>query len=412
MSDIVVANDDLDAAVKAKAEELIVSKTTEEMRKVIREELAKAIKVDPKDRPITDNVKDLSDDDPKGGFKSFGEFAHTIWKAGPSGVGADKRLVVLKTAGLQEEGADAQGGYLVPTEYRAQLLQKSEAQAQIWNRTQLIPMGSNAIQLPAVNETSRGSGSRYGGVTLYWIKEAAQKTQGGPTFAKVELRLKKLTGLCYVTDELLEDSAISIEPLIMDLFSKEFAFVLDDSVVNGTGVAQPLGILNAACLVSVSGETGQATDTLVPENIVKMMARLHAGSWSNAVWLVNQDVFPQLWLLNKPIGTGGGLVFMPAGGLSVAPYPTILGRPVLVAEQVPSIGDAGCVMLVDLSQYLRGQKSGGLQVATSIHLKFDYDETAFRFVFRVDGQPWWSAALTPYKGTSNTVSPFVALAAI
>jgi len=35
-------------------------------------------------------------------------------------------------------------------------------------------------------------------------------------------------------------------------------------------------------------------------------------------------------------------------------------------------------------------------------------ELLFRFVVRVDGQPTWNAALTPYRG-SNTVSPFIVL---
>jgi hypothetical protein len=46
----------------------------------------------------------------------------------------------------------------------------------------------------------------------------------------------------------------------------------------------------------------------------------------------------------------------------------------------------------------------------SIHVKFDYDESVFRFVMRVDGQPWRASALTPYKGgSSNTLSHFIAL---
>jgi hypothetical protein len=51
-----------------------------------------------------------------------------------------------------------------------------------------------------------------------------------------------------------------------------------------------------------------------------------------------------------------------------------------------------------------------MQFASSIHLRFDYDQTAFRFVFRIDGQPWWPTAATPLYATSDTLSPFVTLA--
>ena len=53
-------------------------------------------------------------------------------------------------------------------------------------------------------------------------------------------------------------------------------------------------------------------------------------------------------------------------------------------------------------------EKGGMESASSIHVKFTTDETAFRFVMRVDGQPTWNAALTPSNG-SNTQSPFITL---
>jgi hypothetical protein len=34
---------------------------------------------------------------------------------------------------------------------------------------------------------------------------------------------------------------------------------------------------------------------------------------------------------------------------------------------------------------------------------------AFRFILRIDGQPAWHSALTPYKG-SNALGPFVVIA--
>ena len=55
-------------------------------------------------------------------------------------------------------------------------------------------------------------------------------------------------------------------------------------------------------------------------------------------------------------------------------------------------------------------KSGGVRSDTSIHLWFDQNATAFRFVLRMSGQPWLSAAIARASG-SNTLSHFVSLAA-
>ena len=109
------------------------------------------------------------------------------------------------------------------------------------------------------------------------------------------------------------------------------------------------------------------------------------------------------------VGTGGTPAYMPPGGLSASPYGTLFGRPVIAVEYCATLGTLGDIMLVDLNEYLMIDK-GGMESASSIHVRFIYDETTFRFVYRVDGQPIWNSALTPFKGT-NTQSPYVVLAA-
>ena len=191
-------------------------------------------------------------------------------------------------------------------------------------------------------------------------------------------------------------------------FASEFGFRTDDAIVNGTGAGQPLGILNAGSLVSVSKETGQADDTIVAENIVKMYARqLNPGS---AVWLVNKSCFPQLWTMSLSVGTGGAPIFQPAGGLAAQPYNTMLGRPVIPVEQCASLGTVGDIIFADLAGgYILAEK-GGMQTDVSIHVRFVYDESVFRFVYRVDGQPVLASPVTPYKGgAGNSQSHFVAL---
>jgi HK97 family phage major capsid protein len=100
---------------------------------------------------------------------------------------------------------------------------------------------------------------------------------------------------------------------------------------------------------------------------------------------------------------------MPPGGLSSAPYATLLGAPVIETEFNATLGDQGDILLADMSQYKLAQ-AGTVQSASSIHVQFLTDQTAYRFTARYDGQATWRNALTPYKGTSNTISPFVALA--
>jgi HK97 family phage major capsid protein len=85
-----------------------------------------------------------------------------------------------------------------------------------------------------------------------------------------------------------------------------------------------------------------------------------------------------------------------------------MGRPVIPTEHNATLGTPGDIILADLTQYVMADK-GAPTTASSIHVRFLNDETTFRFVYRVDGQPVWKKPLTPKNGT-NTYSPFVALA--
>ena len=341
-------------------------------------------------------------------FISFGEQLVAIRRACIPGGAVDPRLTT-RAYGLSE-GTNSEGGFLVQTDFSATILQNMWDNAAIPSRLRRITISgnSNGMTLNGLDETSRANGSRAGGIQSYWTGEAIEKTKSKPSFRQIELKLNKLTGLCYATDELLEDAS-ALESVITDGFNKEFDFKITDACINGTGVGQPLGILASGCLTTVAKEGGQAADTIMYENIVKMWSRIMASSRANSVWLINQDCEPQLHTMSLAVGTGGVPVYMPAGGASQLPYSTLYGRPVLPIEQCSTLGDLGDIILSDFSNYIFIDK-GGLKKDVSMHVRFAYDESVFRFVYRCDGQPVLASEITPYKGT-NTLSHFVTLAA-
>lgn len=348
-------------------------------------------------------VKDRKQDQ----FKSLGEQLSAVFNAGRQGGHTDPRL--LNAASGLGETVSSDGGFLVQQDFTNELLQEVFATGLIASRCRRIPISGNAngIKINGVDETSRAS-TRYGGIVGYWKDEADSKTASKPKFRQIELNLKKLIGLCYATDELLSDAS-ALEAFIRQAFVGEFGFLLDDALVNGSGAGQPLGILNAGSLVSVAKETGQGATTILAENIVKMYARRFASQTANYVWFYNQDIEPQLYTMSIQTGTAGTPIYMPPGGLSAAPYGRIMGLPAMAIEQCASLGTVGDIILANFQNgYVLAEK-GGIQADMSIHVRFVYDESCFRFVLRVDGQPVRATALTPYKGT-NTQSHFIALA--
>ena len=188
-------------------------------------------------------------------------------------------------------------------------------------------------------------------------------------------------------------------------FAEEFGYQLDETIMNGTGTGQPLGINNAGCLVTQTAESGQGAGTVIYENICSMWSRLLPGARKNAVWLINQDVEPQLYLMD--VGGTGFPVYLPPGGASVEPYGTLFGRPVIPCEQCETLGSAGDLVLADFSNYILATK-GGIQSEMSIHVEFLTDQAVFRFIMRCDGSPILRTPITPANSTA-TLSHFVNL---
>ena len=361
-------------------------------------------------------VKDATDklmEDPKGGFKNMGHYFRDLVSAGsPHGSESEPLRKWSKAAkAVMQEGDLAQGGYLVPEEFRATLLQTSLEGSIVGGRAVRIPMATSRITIPALVDANHNT-NFFGGITIYRTEEAAAKTVTKPAFGKVSLTLHNLTGLAQVTDELIQDSPISIEAIVRSVFGQAIAFVQDDDYLNGTGANMALGAFNAGnpSLIAQAIEAGQAANTILWQNIVNMWSRLYPAGQMKAIWVANIECFPQLASMAFAVGAGGIPVWMPAGGVSGSPYATLMGRPILFTEKMQALGTQGDIGLADFSQYLVGEKAGGVQVATSMHVYFVYDEMAFRFVLRYDGQPWWLSALTPRRGTA-TLSPFVVLAA-
>jgi HK97 family phage major capsid protein len=344
-------------------------------------------------------------------FRSFGEQLQAIARSAlsmRSGGQPDARLVRAPTGASEVDPSG--GGFLAQVDFQEAIFMLAHDMGEILSRVNKIPISaaSNGLKINAVDETSRATGSRWGGVQSYWVGEGTAVTPTKPKFRRVEFDLNKLFSIAYMTDELLQDST-ALTAILGQAFAEEIMFMTEDAIYEGSGAGQPLGVLNSPALIQVAKQNGQATQTIVKENVDGAWSRLWSRSRKNSVWLINQDCLPQLMGMAQVVGTGGAPVYLPPGGYNMAPYATLLGRPVIETEYCAALGSVGDIALMDLSQYTLVDK-GGVQAATSMHIAFLTDEMVFRITYRTDGQPMWKSPITPFKG-SNTRSPFIALAA-
>ena len=348
----------------------------------------------------------------KGPYPSFGDQMIAVFNAGLPGGRVDPRLMQIQNTYGPGLGTSvpSEGGFIVQTDFSLALLNRINEVAVLAPKCWHVPIGANAdgLDMPTVDETSRATGSRWGGVQVYRRAEADTVTAKKPKFGNFELRLEDLMGLCYTSNRQLKD-APSTGAIISRAFEEEFSFKVDDEIVRGSGVGECLGILKSGALVTVLKETGQAADTILIENIVKMFSRMPARYRKNAFWAINQEIETQLFTMGLIIGMGGSPVFLPGGNVSTEPYGTLFARPIIPIEQAAALGDLGDIMFLNLDQYCIIEK-GGMEATESIHVRFIYDESCFKFLVRNNGAPLWKSTLTPFKGAQN-LSPFVVLEA-
>lgn len=358
----------------------------------------------------TITVEENVEKDPKRGFKSAGEFCLAVFGAAQAqrnGGQIDKRLQLGAAAPstFANEGSGADGGFLIPPEYGKEIFQLSLNDNSLLPYTDDVPVGGNGMSFPRDETTPWGTT----GVRAYWQGEAGAGTPTKPILGMNQLRLKKLMALVAVSDEMLEDT-IAMGAYLPKKIATSIQWKTNEAILFGPGANLPMGALTSGAVVTVAKDSGQAANTLSALNLANMIARLPEGSFPNAVWIINNDVLPALFTLtlgNYPIYLPAG---SPVGSIKGSPYGTLLGRPILVSQHANTFSSQGDVILVDLSYYQAITKAAGMQTATSMHLYFDADATAFRTTFRMDGSSKITKAIDPAKGTTK-MSPFVQLGA-
>lgn len=350
-----------------------------------------------------DNLRDSKNH----GFRSFGEFAMACVAASAQGAQADARLQVdaASTApssyGNTASGAD--GGYLVPPEYSTSIVETAYNQNESFvSMTDNTPVQGNGMAFPVDETTPWGSS----GIKAYWTDEAGASSESKAKFDPAQLRLKKLTALVPLTEEMLSD-ATAMGSYVQRKTPEAIMFKTNEALWGGAGAGKPKGFYTAsALLVSVAKEAAQVADTIVAQNISKMRARMAARSWRRAIWCINNDALPQLDNLLYATAAANAVMYKPEGGRFG--YGSLLGRDVMVTDFNETVGDKGDIVLADWGMYRTITKAGGIETATSMHFWFDRGITAFRAVFRIDGQPSITAPVTPNKG-ANSLSPIVTL---
>jgi HK97 family phage major capsid protein len=299
----------------------------------------------------------------------------------------------------------ADGGFLVPEQFRSDLLMIALEQTIIRQRATVIPMGTQRISIPAVDSTTDAT-SVFGGITCSWVDEGTAPPESQAKFAQVTLDAKKLMAFVQAPNELVAD-APAFGGFLDSALPQAMAFEADFKMMQGTGVGEPLGFVSCPAAVTTTAVTGQGANTIIVDNLAAMFARMLPSSLGNSIWVASIDTFPQLALMAVQGSIANSAPVWMNNGVIGAPPISIYGRPVYFTEKLPSLGTTGDINFIDPNFYLVGDRQT-IQASASPHFAFNVDKTAYKIIERLDARPWIQSAITP-KNSGNTLSPFVQL---
>ncbi|HEY3432541.1 MAG TPA: phage major capsid protein [Rhodocyclaceae bacterium] len=357
-------------------------------------------------------VHDRREDDPTRGFRSFGDFAQAV--AGSSIHGArDERLnFASAVAGFQDrqaaapttfgnEGSGADGGFAIPPQFSEEIWRLALGEESLIPLTQNTEITGNSMIFPKDESTPWGGS----GVQVQWQSEAVAGAQSKPIIGTNTMVLHKMIALVPVTNELIADG-FAIGSYLNQTAPDRITWKANEGILFGDGTGKPLGAMMGDSVIVQAKDSGQATQTVSSANLSNMVTRLLVGELKNAIWLAIPDILTPL----EGLTVGQYPIYLPGQSAANAPYGLLKGRPLMLSEHASAFSSQGDINLLSLKGYRTITKAGGIQTSTSMHLYFDADATAFKFTFRMNGQPILSAPVTPPK-SGKTRSHFITLAA-
>ncbi|MHB8283913.1 MAG: phage major capsid protein [Caulobacteraceae bacterium] len=335
-----------------------------------------------------------------GGFRSMNDFAHAVVQ---TSLGYNDARLGATTNTYNSNGGSAGEGFLVPPEYSTQVWDIAFENTDLLGMSNPEPTDSNAVFKPKDETTPWGAV----GVQASWRSEGQQMVASKLAVTGEMMTLHELYAFCAASQEVLSDA-----PMLQDRLTRQAGNAIQwkasDAVMYGDGAGKPLGFMKAPSLITVPKDANQSAKTLSVTNLANMVARvLRTGG--KPMWIINPDVLPQLVTLVIP-GTNIPAYLPNNQPMTGSPWDGyLMGYPVMFTEHAQTLGTTGDIVCANMSGYYAVTKRGGVDFASSIHLYFDQNLTAFRWTFRLTGQPFLSKPIQPANG-NTTKSHFVALA--
>ena len=362
-----------------------------EVRAEIKTEIEALTKANPKDRP-DDNIDDGNNEEKI--FPAFGDFIKSV-------VNRDAKLIEYREKVLSM-GSDPDGGYLVPEDFKADLLKVASEDGIIRPFATVLPAGSSpdtAVNIPVLNQAGAAEKDFFSGVWFTWCEEGADKTNKEISIDSVKLEPHEYNAYAVLTDKLIRNAPV-METYVRQVYSRAQIAFEDYYFLRGTGVNQPLGIIPSPAYIQTNRAVAGA---IAYADILQIMGQILPGC--SPMWVISRSAFASV----VGLADGAGNSIFIQGDATKGTSDRLFGYPIKWTFRAPALGAVGDISLVDASYYLI--KDGfGPAFDFSKHVYFLKNQSVLKMFGNVDGQPWLNGTITA-EDAATEVSPFVGLRA-
>ncbi len=239
------------------------------------------------------------------------------------------------------EGVDADGGYLVPDEFERDIVTQLEEENVVRSLAKVITT-QHERKIPVANGHS----------VAQWTAENAAYTESNPTFGQKQLDAFKLTDLCRVSVELLQDSAFDIEDYLMKEFARAFGIAEEEAFCVGTGTNQPSGIFTSNG--GTVGVTAASAAAITADELISLVYALKSPYRRNAKFLLNDATVSAIRKLKDQ---NGAYLWQPS--IQAGQPDRLLGYELYASPYVPAVAaGALAVAFGDFKNYWIGDRAG------------------------------------------------------
>jgi HK97 family phage major capsid protein len=265
---------------------------------------------------------------------------------------------------------DTAGGYLVPDVWYNKVITKLQEFTYMRGLATVIQTSRGELNIP--RETSTG--------TAQWTTEGGAFNETEDVFGNVTLTPYKMTRIVRASEELLQDESFDFESYIAMTFGRAFGILEETGFINGSGTAQPTGVIRS----STTGTTATATNAITFDELYDLYFSVKPAYRANGTWLMNDSTRKELMKIKTGVASDKRYLYQ--SDLASAAEPTLFGRPVLSASDMPALATGtNVVAFGDFSYYYIADKPG-ISVQRLNELYAANGNVGFRAFRRTDGE--------------------------